>query len=138
MMKLMVLFLAFFSGLACAQGPLSGSAQREVLVSEALPATTEPKLTAVEVVLPPNSKVGSHRHEGFVYVYVLEGSVLSQLDNQQIVKYEAGDSWTEPPGALHSLTHNQSNTSTARLLAVFIASDGAKLTTSGAITDKSK
>jgi len=135
-MRVMIFFLVFLSGLASAQESLSGSVQRDMLISEYLPNIPGHKLTAVEVELPPMVQIGSHRHEGFVFVYVLEGRVRSQLDNQEVVEYKEGDSWIEQPGSTHSLTHNPSKTSQARLLAVFIANEGARLTTSGVIEEK--
>jgi len=135
-MRVMIFFLVFLSGLACAHESLSGSVQRDMLISEYLPNIPGHKLTAVEVALPPMVQIGSHRHEGFVFVYVLEGRVRSQLDNQEIAEYKEGDSWIEQPGITHSLTHNPSKTSEARLLAVFLANEGARLTTSGVIEEK--
>jgi quercetin dioxygenase-like cupin family protein len=38
-------------------------------------------------------------------------------------------SWLEPPGAAHSVSANASTSEPARLLAVFVAEDGAELTT---------
>jgi quercetin dioxygenase-like cupin family protein len=68
-----------------------------------------------------------------VYVYVLEGDVRSQLGNAKPVEYTAGGSWTEHPGSVHTLTQNLSKTDHAKLLAIFIGKDDAKLTTSGTI-----
>jgi len=38
--------------------------------------------------------------------------------------YRAGESWSEPPGALHSVSRNASQTEPARLLAVFVLNTG--------------
>jgi quercetin dioxygenase-like cupin family protein len=34
--------------------------------------------------------------------------------------YRAGESWSEPPGAMHSISRNASKTEPAKLLAVFV------------------
>ena len=34
--------------------------------------------------------------------------------------YRAGESWSEPPGAINSITANASKTEPAKLLAVFV------------------
>ena len=86
-------------------------------------------LTAVLVTLPPGAKVPPHHHAGFVFAYVLSGTVRSQLNRGKIADYAAGQSWVEPPGTEHTLTANPGAT-TATLLAVFVAPDGATLTTS--------
>lgn len=135
-MRVIILFMILFSGLSCAHESVPGGVQRAMLMSERLPDMSGHKLTAVEVKILPRVQIGSHRHDSFVYVYVLEGRVRSQLGNQEITEYKKGDSWIEQPGITHSLTHNPSKTSEARLLAVFIANEGARLTTSGVIEEK--
>jgi quercetin dioxygenase-like cupin family protein len=40
--------------------------------------------------------------------------------------YKAGESWSEPPGATHSISRNASKTKPAKLLAVFVADTGDK------------
>ena len=69
---------------------------------------------------------------------MLEGTVRSQLDRDKAIDYKAGESWIEPPGALHTLTQNMSKTETLKLLAVFIAKKDAKLTTSGELEPSEK
>jgi quercetin dioxygenase-like cupin family protein len=85
----------------------------------------------VVVQLPPSARVPSHHHAGFVFAYVLSGTVRSQLNVGPTVDYRMGQSWEEPPGTQHSLTANPSGTDSASLLTVFVASRGAKLTTIG-------
>ena len=87
------------------------------------------RLTAVVVNLPPGSKAPKHHHAGFVFAYVLSGTVRSQLNGGKIVDYKAGQTWVEPPGTEHTLTANPSRDTPAKLLAVFVAPDGATLTT---------
>ena len=88
-------------------------------------------LTAVIVELAPGITVPSHQHAGFVFVYVLEGTVRSQLNRDPAVEFKAGQSWMEPPGTVHALTQNPSATEKAKILAVFVAKEGAQLTTMG-------
>ena len=112
----------------------SQAVAREMLFSGVLPNVSDRKLTAVTVEFSPGVTVPAHKHEAFVFVYVLEGIIRSQLDDGEIVEYKAGESWVEPPGITHSLIQNPSETEHAKLLAVFIAQEGAKLTTSGDIS----
>jgi quercetin dioxygenase-like cupin family protein len=60
---------------------------------------------------------------------VLEGAIRSQVNGGPVTVYRAGESWLEPPGAAHSVSANASTSEPARLLAVFVAEDGAELTT---------
>jgi quercetin dioxygenase-like cupin family protein len=97
---------------------------------QALPNVAGKSFTSVIVSLPPGAKAASHRHgQAFVYAYVLDGAVRSQLDDEPAKVYQAGQDWSEAPGALHRLTENVSSTEPARLLVVFIADTGAPLKT---------
>ena len=86
-------------------------------------------LTAVTVDVPPGDVSPPHHHAGFVLVYVLEGSVDSKLNDEPSKHYTKGETWVEPPGTLHASMSNPSKTEPARILAVFVAPDGAELTT---------
>ena len=97
---------------------------------QALPNVAGKTFTSVIVSFPPGAKAASHRHgQAFVYAYVLDGAVRSQLDDEPAKVYQAGQDWFEAPGALHRLTENVSSTEPARLLVVFIADTGAPLKT---------
>jgi quercetin dioxygenase-like cupin family protein len=97
------------------------------VVAERLPNVPGHSLTAVVVDLAPGGRSPPHRHPGFVFAYVLSGTVRSQLGDGPAVDYRAGQSWVEPPGTLHSLTQNPSPTEAASLLAVWVNEDGAEL-----------
>ena len=86
-------------------------------------------LTAVTVDVPPGDVSPPHHHAGFVFVYVLQGTVESQLNAEPSKRFVVGDTWVEPPGTLHARMTNPSKTEPARILAVFVAPDGAELTT---------
>jgi quercetin dioxygenase-like cupin family protein len=84
--------------------------------------------TSAIVTFPPAARAVPHRHgDAFVYAYVLEGAVSSQLEGQPARVYHQGENWSEPPGAHHLATENTSSTAPAKLLVVFIAPTGAQL-----------
>jgi quercetin dioxygenase-like cupin family protein len=84
--------------------------------------------TSAIVAFPPGARAVAHRHgDAFVYAYVLEGAVNSQLEGEPAHVYHQGDNWTEQPGAHHLATENVSQTDAAKLLVVFIATTGAEL-----------
>ena len=69
-----------------------------------------------------------HRHgSAFVYAYVLEGTVRSQLAGEPVRTYHQGENWVEQPGAHHLLTENTSRAKPAKLLVVFISKTGDEL-----------
>jgi quercetin dioxygenase-like cupin family protein len=84
--------------------------------------------TSVIVTFPPGARAAPHRHaQAFVFAYVLEGSVRSQLDNEPAGTCATGQSWSEPPGAHHIVTENVSPSMPAKLLVVFISDKGEPL-----------
>ncbi|MEV5703586.1 cupin domain-containing protein [Actinoallomurus sp. NPDC052274] len=98
------------------------------LFQEALPNVKGKTFTSAIVDFPPNARAVPHRHgSAFVYAYVLEGTVRSQLAGEPVRTYHQGENWVEPPGAHHLLTENISRTKPAKLLVVFIANTGDKL-----------
>ena len=96
-----------------------------------LPNVPGKTMTAVVVEYPPGGTTPPHRHaaSGFVFAYVLEGAVRSQIGGAPVRVYRAGESWYENPGDHHAVSENASDTEPARLLAVFVADDGDTLTT---------
>jgi quercetin dioxygenase-like cupin family protein len=71
---------------------------------------------------------GTHRHPAGAYVYVIEGSVLFGIENREPVVLKAGDSFYEPPGALHSVSRNASHDLPASLIAFFVLGEGESAT----------
>ena len=53
----------------------------------------------------------------------------SKVNDEPERVYRAGEFWTEPPGARHAVSANASASEPAKLVAVFVADDGATLTT---------
>jgi quercetin dioxygenase-like cupin family protein len=106
--------------------------QVKVVRSEKLPNAPGKSLTAVVVTYAPGGKSPSHHHAGSVFAYVLSGEIRSENSVTGPARvYKAGESFFEPPGSEHLVSENASTTESASLLAVFVADDGAKLTTFG-------
>jgi quercetin dioxygenase-like cupin family protein len=123
-----VIALATLSG-ACSSAWAEAPVVKPVS-SEKLPNVPGKSLTAVVVSFAPGAKSTSHHHAGSVFVYVLSGQIRSEVSGAGPAKiYKAGDTFFEPPGSEHLVSENASATEPASLLAVFVADDGAKLTT---------
>ena len=98
--------------------------------SEKLPNVPGKSLTAIVVNYAPGGKSASHHHAGSVLAYVLSGSIRSENSATGPARvYKAGESFFEPPGSEHLVSENASTTEPASLLAIFVADDGAQLTT---------
>jgi quercetin dioxygenase-like cupin family protein len=83
-------------------------------------------LEAVTVSYPPGAKSAGHHHAGsaFIMAYVISGAVRSQLEGEPAHVYQAGETWSESPGAHHTVSENASATEPAELLAVFLVDTG--------------
>jgi quercetin dioxygenase-like cupin family protein len=121
-------------GCAPAAGPQSDTAAPHSsetlapLFEQALPNVPGKTFTSAIVTFPPAARAVPHRHgDAFVYAYVLEGAVSSQLEGEPAHVYHQGENWSEPPGAHHLATENTSPTEPAKLLVVFIATTGEQL-----------
>ena len=77
-------------------------------------------VNAVRVDYEPGGFSLAHRHPAGAHVYVLDGSVIFGVDDHEPVVLKAGDSFYEPPGALHAVSRNASQDLPASLLAFFV------------------
>ena len=115
--------------------PLCASAARasvdkvEPIASYALPNVPGKRVTIVRVFYGPGGFSRPHRHAGSVSAYITKGEIKSQLAGGQPEIFKVGQSLFEPPGSTHLVSANASNTEPAELIAVFVADEGAQLTT---------
>ena len=106
------------------------AARVTVAFASQLPNVPGKSLTAVVVRYAPGEASGPHHHAGSVFAYVLSGAIRSQVSTSGPARvYQAGESFFEPPGSDHLVSANASTTEPASLLAIFVADDGAVLTT---------
>jgi quercetin dioxygenase-like cupin family protein len=83
-------------------------------------------VTLVEVSFAPGAAGVSHRHPGSAFVYVAEGTYELGIDDQPTKTYKAGETFTEPSGALHRVTRNPSSTSNTKVIAFLLHPRDAK------------
>jgi quercetin dioxygenase-like cupin family protein len=101
----------------------------EPITSHALPNVPGKRVTIARVFYGPGGFTRAHRHAGSVTAYVTKGEIRSQLAGGPVETFKVGQSFFEPPGATHLVSANASNTEPAELIAVFVADEGAQLTT---------
>jgi quercetin dioxygenase-like cupin family protein len=86
-------------------------------------------VSAIRVDYEPGGfTAGTHRHPAGAYVYIIDGSVMFGVDGRDPVVLKAGESFFEPPGALHSVSRNASDDVPASLIAFFVLGDGESAT----------
>jgi len=76
----------------------------------------------------PGQASPAHRHPGAVMAYVLEGAVVSKLNDEQENTYKAGEYWYEAPGTVHSVSRNASKARPAKLLVWSLVDEGKPVT----------
>ena len=126
--------LAVVASLAAVTMPVIASADPSaptgetvtLVFQQAIPNIPGKSLAANVVDYAPGGKSVSHRHaaSAFIYAHVLSGAVRSQVDDEPVRVYRAGESWSEAPGSHHRVSENASATEPARLLAVFVVDEG--------------
>jgi quercetin dioxygenase-like cupin family protein len=101
----------------------------EPIASYPLPNVAGKRVTIVRVFYGPGGFSRPHRHGGSVTAYITKGEIRSQLGGGPLETFTVGQTFFEPPGATHLVSANASNTEPAELIAVFVADEGAELTT---------
>jgi quercetin dioxygenase-like cupin family protein len=80
----------------------------------------------VEVVeFAPGEASQVHRHNADIFVYVLEGSIITQLKGSSPLTVHAGDVFYESPTDIHTVSRNASDTQPAKLLVFYVKVKGA-------------
>ena len=124
-MKKMVLFLAaaFSSALAFSSAS-AGTGKATTLMTKDLPDFPG-KEGMVEVVeFAPGEVSQPHRHNADLFVYVLEGSIVTQVKGDSPQTVHAGDVFYESPTDVHSVSRNASETQPAKLLVFYVKPKG--------------
>jgi len=122
----LLLVLAFFATGALATGAL---------------VTNEPKVTQVlskdltdfpgkeglmlTVEYPPGGADPVHRHNAHAFVYVLEGSIVMQLQGGKETTLTPGQTFYEGPDDVHVVGRNASQTKPAKFVVLLVKDKGA-------------
>lgn len=80
----------------------------------------------VEVVdFAPGEVSQPHRHNADLFVYVLEGGIVTQVEGEAPKTVSAGDVFYEGPTDVHIVSRNASATKPAKLLVFYVKVKGA-------------
>jgi quercetin dioxygenase-like cupin family protein len=115
----------------CAADAASNSPDNkvEIVSSHAIPDMPGKRVTVVRVTYGPGGFTPPHRHGGTVTAYITKGQIRSQLNDGPVEIFNVGQTFFEPMGTIHTVSANASTTDWAELIAVFVADEGAQLTT---------
>lgn len=70
-----------------------------------------------------------HSHSGSAIAYVLEGEVISRVNDGKAIIYKAGQTWYEPAGSRHYESRNASASNPAKLLVFILLDDNGDVLT---------
>ncbi len=109
-------------GSVLAEAPKSKNVKVTLVYQHELPNCPGKSIKSVLVEYGPGGYSHGHTHpkSAFIYATVLEGAIRSQVNNEPVTTYTAGQSFSELPGDIHRVSANASDTAPAKLLAVFV------------------
>jgi quercetin dioxygenase-like cupin family protein len=87
------------------------------------------RVTIVRVFYGPGGFTRAHRHADSVTAYITQGEIRSHLGGGPLETFKVGQTFFEKPDSTHLVSANASTTEPAELIAVFVADEGAQLTT---------
>lgn len=81
--------------------------------------------TMITVEYAPGASGQVHRHNAHVFVYVLEGQIVMQVQGGSEQVLNAGQTFYESPSDVHSVGRNASTTKPAKFLVFMVKDTGA-------------
>jgi quercetin dioxygenase-like cupin family protein len=125
-----VLLLAFLiTSLLIVSSPLRAEeAVSPSFISKNLAGVAGKEIQMYTVDFPPGHSIPAHRHNAQVFLYVLEGSLVTQVKGGKEITLAPGQSYYENPDDIHTVTRNASNTKPAKFLVLMIKEKGAPST----------
>jgi len=104
--------------------------KRTALMTQTLPALdgTNLEVTVQQLEYVPGGTSDAHRHNGCTFVYVLEGAVVTKIDDGPEKTYKPGEMFYEPPLHLHAVSRNASASEPAKFLVFRVIEKGKPAT----------
>ena len=119
---ILVVLLSLIAGPLMAQGP-----EVTPLMSKDLPDFPGKEVVMITVEFPPGGSDPLHRHNAHGFLYVLEGSVVMQVQGGQEATLTPGQTFYEGPDDVHTVGRNASTTRPAKILAILVKDKGAPI-----------
>ena len=91
-------------------------AKETPLMTRALTDVPGREVLVETVILAPGEVAAAHRHNADVFAYVLEGSIITQVEGGESQTIHAGGVFYESPTDVHLGSRNASTTEPATLL----------------------
>jgi len=118
------LFTTLLTGIAMLSLPATG-AEVAMLFKQDLADMPGKAGQLLTVEFAPGEVSAPHRHNAHTFVYVLEGSVVMQVQGGEAKTLTAGQTFYENPDDIHTVANNASDTEPAKILVFFIKDSDA-------------
>ena len=118
--KLVLVLLGLMTGTSMAQ-----AAEVTPLMSKDLTESPGKEVLMIKVEKPPGGSDPIHRHNAHAFVYVLEGSIVMQVEGGKEVTLTPGQTFYESPSDVHVVGRNASSTKPVKFLVVLVKDKGA-------------
>ena len=94
------------------------------LLSKELADIAGKEALMITVEYPPGGADPVHRHDAHAFVYVLEGSIVMQVEGGAEVTLMPGQTFYEGPADVHIVGRNASDTKPAKFLVLLVKNTG--------------
>jgi len=118
--KLVLVLLGLMTSTSMAQ-----AAEVTPLMSKDLTESPGKEVLMITVEKPPGGSDPIHRHNAHAFVYVLEGSIVMQVEGGKEVTLTPGQTFYESPSDVHVVGRNASSTKPVKFLVVLVKDKGA-------------
>jgi quercetin dioxygenase-like cupin family protein len=123
MMTRMMIFV--FMCLMCGGTTMGQEPKITELMTKELLEAPNKEVLMITVEYPPGGKDPVHRHNAQGFIYVLEGTIVMQVQGGKEVTLTPGQTWYEGPADVHVVGRNASTTKPAKFLVFLVKEKGA-------------
>jgi quercetin dioxygenase-like cupin family protein len=95
------------------------------LISKDLTGVSGKEVEMYTVDFPPGYSSPVHRHNAQVFLYLLNGSIVTQVKGGKEITLTPGQSYYEDSNDVHTVSRNASSTKPAKFLVFLIKEKGA-------------
>src|SRR5215510_16558912 len=119
------------TGMMCLLAPVSAAEDAKVtpLMAKDLAGLTGKEGVMLTVEYAPGGTTAKHRHNAHTFVYVLEGSIVMQVEGGKEVTLGPGQTFYESLDDIHTVSKNASDSQPAKFLVFMIKEKGAPAST---------
>jgi len=100
----------------------------DLLMQKSFPDLPGREGVMLVVNYPPGDSSPQHRHNAHTFVYVLEGTIVMQVEGGEKMTLSPGGTFYETPDDIHAVSMNASDTKPAKILVFFVKKEGDPIT----------